>query len=87
MNLISARYAIYHTGDMTYRLGKTVMLNLDHVVKIEVYMDNELPENMTWNIKREPGMGVLYSVETINDHSGYALKLVSADIDKLMGFV
>jgi len=81
--MIKVNYVFYKNnpnGDYKntkYQLGKPVMLNLDHVVKIE--------EMELHNIGKEDNVGTIYTVDTVNDHTGYSLKVTGEELDKLFG--
>lgn len=73
VNWHQSEYASSITPNGSFVVDKEVLINLDHVVKIEHYYYGNLPKP-AYNI---------WNVDTINDHTGHSLRVMSADIDAL----
>ena len=79
--MIKVNYVFYENssnGDYKntkYQLGREVMIKLDYGVKIEEYL--------TTSLGKEDNVGTIYQVDTVNDHTGYSLKVTGKALDDL----
>ena len=76
--MFRAYYVFYDTENSIYKRGQRVILNMDHVVLVTEYN--------TFNAKKEDGLGKIFQVDTINNHSGYSLKVTSSYLEAQMEF-
>jgi|WetSurMetagenome_2_1015567.scaffolds.fasta_scaffold35335_7 hypothetical protein len=76
MKLTKVNYVYYDSANSIYKLGQSIILNLDHVVSFTKY---DLGK-----VNKEFEIGAIYSVETITNNNGYNLKLTGEALDRLM---
>ena len=78
-NFIKAIRVYYDLTDKTFKKGNVILINPDHIVRMEeAYLGVATGSPLSSTI------GVIYEVDTVNDHTGHSLKVISQKIDVLM---